>query len=237
MFVMRCILYKCAGACHSSHRASVTRLPPRKFCWFALRPLPLRALRSFTQHMSYAACSTTDCRRQACEAANDAFRGETVYALRKQVTRGILCDTSPPCITELLFEHEFWLKPGRGFKNRAVALQRCSTWQRDSDWPTAEPHLVRETRFRGFWSALRQLPNRTIWVHGDSIQMQLFSAALCSLLRGGKLRTPVYARRPRWVDELSKASGLNLFYTEAVNGALPHARDGGCCPERQRLQP
>ena len=43
--------------------------------------------------VSYAACSTAECRMQACEAANDAFRGETVYALRKQVTRGILCDT------------------------------------------------------------------------------------------------------------------------------------------------
>ena len=43
--------------------------------------------------VSYAACSTAACRMQACEAANDAFRGETVYALRKQVTRGLLCDT------------------------------------------------------------------------------------------------------------------------------------------------
>ena len=43
--------------------------------------------------VSYAACRTAACRMQACEAANDAFRGETVYALRKQVTRGILCDT------------------------------------------------------------------------------------------------------------------------------------------------
>ena len=30
-----------------------------------------------------------------------------------------------PCVTELLFEHEFWLKPGRGLRNRAVALRRC----------------------------------------------------------------------------------------------------------------
>ena len=129
-----------------------------------------------------------------------------------------------PCVTELLFEHEFWLKPGRGFRNRAVTLRRCSAWRRDSDWPTAEPHLVREPRkvsdrFRGFWSSLRRLPNRTVWVHGDSIQMQLFSAALCSLLRAGKLRSPVYARRPKWVEDLSRASGLNLFYTEAINGA------------------
>ena len=128
------------------------------------------------------------------------------------------------CVTELLFEHEFWLKPGRGFRNRAVALRRCSAWRRDSDWPTRDPHLVREPRkvsdrFRGFWSSLRRLPNRTVWVHGDSIQMQLFSAALCSLLRAGKLRTPVYGRRPKWVDQLSSSSGLNLFYTEAVNGA------------------
>ena len=106
-----------------------------------------------------------------------------------------------PCVTELLFEHEFWLKPGRGFRNRAVTLRRCSAWRRDSDWPTAEPHLVREPRkvsdrFRGFWSSLRRLPNRTVWVHGDSIQMQLFSAALCSLLRAGKLRTPVYRPPP-----------------------------------------
>ena len=43
--------------------------------------------------VSYAACSTAECRMRACEAANEAFRGETVYALRKQVTRGILCDT------------------------------------------------------------------------------------------------------------------------------------------------
>jgi len=43
--------------------------------------------------VSYAGCRTAACRMQACEATNDAFRGETVYALRKQVTRGILCDT------------------------------------------------------------------------------------------------------------------------------------------------
>ena len=66
-----------------------------------------------------------------------------------------------------------------------------------------EPRKVSD-RFRGFWSSLRRLPNRTVWVHGDSIQMQLFSAALCSLLRAGKLRTPVYARRPKWVEQLSR---------------------------------
>ena len=50
--------------------------------------------------LSYAACSTAECRMQACEAANDAFRGETVYALRKQVTRGILCDTPTTYATQ-----------------------------------------------------------------------------------------------------------------------------------------
>ena len=143
-----------------------------------------------------------------------------MYALRQQVTRAVLCDSRPPCVTELLFDHELWLKPGHGFRKRAIALRRCSTWQRDSDWPTEDPHLARQPHFRGFWSVLRQLPNRTVWVHGDSIQMQLFSAALCSLLRDGKLRTPVYHHvRPRWVDALSRESGLNLFYTEAINGA------------------
>lgn len=144
-----------------------------------------------------------------------------MHALRKKVTRAILCDTRPPCVTEVLFDHEFWVKPGQGLRRRAVALRRCGTW-RDSDWPTEDPHLARHMssiQFRGFWSVLRQLPNRTVWVHGDSIQMQLFSAALCSLLRDGKLRLPVYARRPTWVNQLAQASGLNLFYTEAINGA------------------
>ena len=113
----------------------------------------------------YAACASSDCRRQACEAANDAFRNETYYESRKQVTRAIMCDSAPvPCVTELLFEHEFWTKPGaRAIQKRAVAMQRCRTWQHDSDWPTSDPQLTRQPHFQGVWSTLGLLPNRTVW--------------------------------------------------------------------------
>ena len=159
---------------------------------------------------------------QSCEAANDAFRNETHHRLRGKVTRAVMCDTSPPCVTELLFEHEFWIKPGRrGGSRMAVATQRCRNWQRDGDWPTTDPHVTRQPHFKGIWSVLRLLPNRTVWIHGDSLQLQLHSAALCSLLRDGKVATASALSgrgRPAWVNALSATSGLNLFHTELVNG-------------------
>ena len=160
--------------------------------------------------------------QSTCEAANDAFRNETHHRLRGKVTRAVMCDASPPCVTELLFEHEFWIKPGRRSNSRlAVAMQRCRNWQHDDDWPTTDPHVTRQPHFRGIWSVLRLLPNRTVWIHGDSLQLQLHSAALCSLLRDGKVATPSALSgrtRPAWVNALSATSGLNLFHTELVNG-------------------
>ena len=125
-----------------------------------------------------------DAPARSCEQVQRDFRSEHPDLDRRgHVTRAVMCDVDPPCVTELLFADEF-------YRDESAAAQpsRCRDWKRDSDWPTWEPHLRRHTvrpRARAFWDIMRLVPNRTVWVHGDSIQLQLCDAAMCSLMRAG----------------------------------------------------
>jgi len=145
-----------------------------------------------------------------CRAANRAFRRENPHLERQHLlTRGAMCDLTPPCVTDMLFQHEFYwgrhasmagppIPPGT-LTPRADWRSRCRTWTRDEDWPTVEPHLSRKgasARRRAphdFWDAMALLPNRTVWLHGDSIQLQVCNAAFCSLMRTGSAPYPVFS--------------------------------------------
>eukprot|EP00965_Chrysotila_dentata_P215498 6188809-Pleurochrysis_carterae.AAC.2 len=134
---------------------------------------------------------------------------------RREVTRAVMCDTQPPCLTELLFTHEFW-------SGSSETRSRCRSRKYDSDWPTVEPHVNRRKqrpRPRSFWETMRLLPNKTLWLHGDSVQTQLCDAALCSLLRADALPWPAL-HRPQWLQALELESGLSMRLTQRMpNGA------------------
>ena len=170
----------------------------------------------------------------ACDAANEQARSERPeLARRRLLTRAIMCDASPPCVTEMTFSHEFWWaapeerhRRRRGKVDTRIAPRsRCRAWTDDADWPTKEPHLSRATltpRARSFWDVLQLLPNRTVWLHGDSIQLQMCDAAICSLMRAGVAPAPVLAppnRHPPLLRNLSAASGYNFLTTLLPNGA------------------
>ena len=119
--------------------------------------------------------------RLTCEALNHQ-RNVDMHRTH-QVTKAVLCDTQPtPCVSEFLFSHElYWSEK----KAQSVGGIKCARWRRDIDWPTREPHLAREASpdFGGLWeSVLSHMPNRTLWLHGDSIMTQVCEAALCSLV-------------------------------------------------------
>lgn len=159
----------------------------------------------------------------ACVAANEAARSEHVEIMRgKLLTKALLCDVKPFCATEVLFNHEFWWEAPTLPHVRAMT-SRCRTWQRDSDWPMTEPHLTRgSARARSFWDSMRLLANKTLWLHGDSIQLQMCDAALCSLMRSGVAPTPVLgdpSYHPEWISNLSARSGFNFVTTVLPNGA------------------
>ena len=165
----------------------------------------------------------------SCDAANHAAVSQRVEITRRgYLTKAVLCDVSPPCATETLFNHEFWMQPKNPFASRVPpfvlpASSRCINWK-ESDWPTFEPHLSRDRaapRVRTFWDIMRLLPNRTVWFHGDSIQLQLCDAALCSLMRSKVVGAsePVMGQRPAWLQRIADATHLNLFTTLLPNGA------------------
>mmetsp|Transcript_3922 Transcript_3922/g.7631 ORF Transcript_3922/g.7631 Transcript_3922/m.7631 type:complete len:433 (-) Transcript_3922:30-1328(-) len=151
-----------------------------------------------------------------CEVDNTAWRTEArMLQQRREVTRAAMCDTQPPCLTELLFTHEFW-------SGSSETRSRCRSRKYDSDWPTVEPHVNRRKqrpRPRSFWETMRLLPNKTLWLHGDSVQTQLCDAALCSLLRADALPWPAL-HRPQWLQALELESGLSMRLTQRMpNGA------------------
>mmetsp|Transcript_41488 Transcript_41488/g.86879 ORF Transcript_41488/g.86879 Transcript_41488/m.86879 type:complete len:359 (+) Transcript_41488:186-1262(+) len=150
-----------------------------------------------------------------CEVDNTAWRTEARMLQRREVTRAVMCDTQPPCLTELLFTHEFW-------SGSSETRSRCRSRKYDSDWPTVEPHVNRRKqrpRPRSFWETMRLLPNKTLWLHGDSVQTQLCDAALCSLLRADALPWPAL-HRPQWLQALELESGLSMRLTQRMpNGA------------------
>jgi len=136
-----------------------------------------------------------------------------------------LCDTSPPCATEVLFSHEFYWPANPEVPPPELAFRRgrpsrCRT-RADSDWTTVEPHVSRETtlpRPRGFWDTMQLLPNRTVWLHGDSIQLQMCDAALCSLMRAGVAPEPVPLTQRR---VLSRGSGERSTRASSLREAPP----------------
>ncbi|KAL3925551.1 MAG: hypothetical protein SGPRY_003620 [Prymnesium sp.] len=159
-------------------------------------------------------CSSKRCKRAQCEAANDVYRrSNPSLDKRGLLTRAIMCNTSIPCATELLFSASF-------FDSSLPSL--CQQYRHDSQWPTWDPHL-RRSQVRGtlgFWEVMAQLPNRTVWLHGDSVMLQFCDAALCSLIRHHfaslPVRTPSSSRRLR---SLWRATGLQFVSTSLPNGA------------------
>jgi len=168
---------------------------------------------------------------KGCEVAQQSFLLENPQILRQHyITRAILCDVQPACISELIFQHEYdhrWTAsshklPRKLHKLFDARIQRCRNWRVDGDWPTFEPHLVREATKPqpcGFWETLERFSNRTFWIHGDSIQLQLCDAALCSLMRDGVAPAPVRQQQPLWMRQLSARTGLNFITTTLPNGA------------------
>ena len=172
---------------------------------------------------NYSRCADATCRRAECEAEQRRWHAENPRLAREGlVTRAVLCDKpapAPPCIAPLLFDGAFY--------RRSHAASRCARWA-DSDWPTDEPLIDRATqrpRPRGFWEVMRLLPNRTVWIHGDSIQIQLCAAARCSLIRDGVAPSPVVGvgRDGTWAPSpkgaLATRTGLNYGATTLPNGA------------------
>ena len=138
-----------------------------------------------------------------------------------------MCDApSTPCVTDLLFAHEFdW--PA---SHPHWSASRCRSWRQDGDWPTSEPHLLRsgykrkgvQMRARPFWDVLQLFPNQTLWIHGDSVQVQLCSAALCSLMRNAPVSQPLLTprgRRPAWIESLETSTSYPFRTTLLANGA------------------
>lgn len=161
-----------------------------------------------------------------CAAANELARSEHGEIVRaKHLTKAVLCDVQPFCATEVLFNHEFYWKEthGKAKANAPKPVSRCRSWKTDGEWPGPEPHLKRSSaRTRSFWDVMRLLPNRTLWLHGDSIQLQLCDAALCSLMRAGVASTPVLdgaQTYPLWLRKLSDTSAYNFITTTLPNGA------------------
>ena len=96
---------------------------------------------------------------------------------------------------------------------------RCRFFPRDRDWPTKDPHLKRSAQLvRSFWEVLQLLPNRTVWIHGDSVMLQLCDAAFCSLQREGVGRWPLQTS-PLMKKLSVLGSGLNFVGTSLPNGA------------------
>lgn len=170
----------------------------------------------------------------ACHAANERSRSEHKdFVARKYITKTILCDVQPFCAAETLFSHEFfWPQKQlrRGNKRRESpspsAVSRCRSWKDDADWPVTEPHLSRATlvpRPRSFWDVMKLLPNRTVWLHGDSITLQMCDAALCSLMRSGVVDAPALLPqkfKPMWLRTLEADTKYNFIAAPLLpNGA------------------
>ena len=146
----------------------------------------------------------------SCGAVNDDWAREFPdHLARTGMTAAVSCDRGsareqlPSCVHHTLFVHEFW--------TGSTDLSRCRRWH-SRDWPTWEPHLVRPMarRLRSFADIMSLLPNRTLWLHGDSIMLQLCDAAACALVRAGVAPTPVYPHMPPWAAEAEQAGGLSL---------------------------
>ena len=143
-----------------------------------------------------------------------------------QVTKSVMCDTRPAaCVSEFLFAHEFYWSEKDAEKRGGV---KCRKWGHDG-WPTREPHVRPEApRDDGLWPLLQLLPNKTLWLHGDSITTQLCEASICSLLRAGVAPQPPFCAGPNRhpstaactdVEALERASKMQLRAVRLPNGA------------------
>lgn len=162
---------------------------------------------------------------KSCDALNRQRNIDTHRT--NQVTKAVLCETRPtPCVSEFLFSHEFYWSEQRA---KEAGGAKCSKWVADEDWPTREPHLTRPAGLGGLWeSVLRQMPNRTLWLHGDSIMTQVCEAALCSLARSAVVPQPplciASSRHPSTphcadIDELSRDVSMQIRGATLPNGA------------------
>ena len=181
-----------------------------------------------------AAAAAANTSTQRCEAANAQARFEhPEYKRGRYLTKAVMCDVTPHCATEAIFSQELWWRTPSGNGKLPPSsdglpvhdpVSRCRTWRNDADWPTHEPYISRATqqpRVRPFWDLLRLLPNRTVWLHGDSITLQMCNAALCSLMRSGVASTPVLGGKhsPLWLRKLSADTTYNFMSTLLPNGA------------------
>jgi uncharacterized membrane protein YgcG len=160
-----------------------------------------------------------------CEDLNRRRNIETKR--QAHLTKAVLCDTQPAaCVTEMLFAHEvYWSEK----QAQAVGGIKCARWQNDDDWPTREPFLTRPPGLGGLWqSVLSRMPNRTLWLHGDSITTQVCEASLCSLVRERVVPQPPLCtaglRHPSTrhcedVDDLSRSLGMQIRGVRLPNGA------------------
>ena len=168
--------------------------------------------------------STGGFNTSACEQLNVQRNIDTHR--QWQVTRAVLCDTQPAaCVTEMLFSHEFYWSEKQAAANGGI---KCAKWRRDEDWPTTDPHLLRSPDLGGLWEeVLQHMPNRTLWLHGDSIMTQVCEASICSLFRSGVVAQPplcTHGRHPRTpacseVDALGKDLGMQMRAVRLPNGA------------------
>ena len=175
-----------------------------------------------------AAVGTTTTGTYTGAQCEDLNRQRNIETHRQnQVTRAILCDTSPAsCVSEFLFAHELYWSEQKARESGGI---KCAKWARGEDWPTREPHLRRSPELGGLWeSVLSKLPNRTVWLHGDSIMTQVCEAALCSLVRSKVVPQPPLCtsglrhpstKRCNDVDAVSQSIGMQIRGVRLPNGA------------------
>ena len=189
----------------------------------ALTVLMLRAVHAVAPaRSSTGPFSAAECEQLAKQRNIDTHR-------EWQVTRAVLCDTQPAaCVTEMLFAHEFYWSEQQA---AAKGGTKCAKWTRDDQWPTTEPHLTRPAGLGGLWEeVLTLLPNRTLWLHGDSITTQVCEASFCSLARSHVVPQPMLCSGPSngrhpstvpcpEVDALSRQIGMQLRAVRLPNGA------------------
>ena len=145
------------------------------------------------------------------------------------ITRAVLCDTQPAaCVTEMLFAHEFYWTEAQAAAKGGI---KCAKWARDDQWPTVDPHLTRSPDLGGLWEeVLTLMPNRTLWLHGDSITTQVCEASFCSLARSAVVPQPMLCSGPPSgrhpstvpcpeVDAVGANIGMQLRAVRLPNGA------------------
>ena len=190
------------------------------------RPRTLRNILAPSRHLVRMATarSTGGFSSGECEALNTQRNIDTHR--QWQVTKAVLCDTEPAaCVSEFLFAHEFYWSEREAAAKGGI---KCAKWRRDEQWPTIEPHLSRPSGLGGLWEEVLQLmPNRTLWLHGDSIMTQVCEASLCSLFRSGAVPQPplcTNGRNPSTqpcgrVDEVGRSVGMQIRGVRLPNGA------------------